>query len=274
MRIFVTGATGFIGSAIVPELLDAGHEVVGLARSDAGRRSAGARRRRGPPRRPRGPREPARRRRRGRRRDPHRVRPRLLPARERRADRPARDRGDRRGARGLGAAAGHHLRHRAARARPGGDRGRTGPTRSRAPRTGPRRRSTALALAERGVRSSVVRFPPTVHGEGDHGFVPVLIGVAREQGVSALRRRRRQPLAGRAPAATPRALFRLARGERAGGLGVARRRRGGRARPATSPRSSAATSTFPWPRSLPRRRPSTSAGSAASSRPTSRPRAR
>jgi len=50
----------------------------------------------------------------------------------------------------------------------------------------PRKAETiARALAERGIRASTIRLAPTVHGVGDRGFIPILIGIAREKGISA-----------------------------------------------------------------------------------------
>lgn len=42
-----------------------------------------------------------------------------------------------------------------------------------------------LALADKGIRSCAIRLPPTVHGTGDHGFIPMIIGIAKEKGVVA-----------------------------------------------------------------------------------------
>lgn len=184
MKIFVTGATGFIGSAIVQELLRAGHRVLGLARSDAAAAAvaaAGA--------------------------EPHRGD--LEDAASLRAAAAASDATvhtgfihdftrykevcdtDRRVIEALGAAlvgTQRPLLVASGVVLPGRKTGVTEDDRATASPDALPRVATELAcdeLAARGVHVGVLRFPPTVHGEGDHGFVPMLIDLARKQGASA-----------------------------------------------------------------------------------------
>jgi len=179
MRIFVTGASGYIASAVVPELIEGGHEVVGLARSDASAaavKAMGAEVRRGDLADPAGLREAA-------------------------AD----------------ADAVIHLAFDHAAMLAGGFAGavatdmavvqafgdalagtgktlmavgltHTGDAKRDAAIAANPRSAVALAIAgftERGVRTILVGIPPVTHGTGDrHGFIPMLIKIARETGMS------------------------------------------------------------------------------------------
>ncbi|AQA10572.1 SDR family oxidoreductase [Streptomyces malaysiensis] len=187
MRIFVTGASGWIGSALVPELIDAGHQVIGLARSDssaAALTAAGAEVVRGTL-------------------DNLDV----LGTATAAADgvihlafkHDIAFTGDYQGA----AEADRRAVDTFADALAGTDRpfvlasGLVGlksgqvsterdmPTVNGTPASLRSATATAaLALASRGVRSSVVRLSPTCHGEGDNGFMAHLVATARAKGVS------------------------------------------------------------------------------------------
>jgi nucleoside-diphosphate-sugar epimerase len=191
MRVFVTGATGFIGSAVAAELLGAGHQVVGLARSGkaaAAVTAAGAEAFRGSLEDTEGLAAAAA------GADGvihtgyiHDFSPTANPAAAAAVDG------------GAIAAFGEALAGTGkplvvAAGLPQAEPGETvtedttAPESPHYPRVSER---AAIALAASagqsgsGIRVSVVRLPPSVHGEGDYAFVPSLIAIARDKGLSA-----------------------------------------------------------------------------------------
>ena len=193
MHVFVTGASGWIGSAVVPELLDAGHQVTGLARSDAAAAAltaAGVQVQRGTL-------------------DDLDTLRRAAAASDGvihlafkhdmafTGDFQGAADADRRAVEAFGEAlAGSGKPFLIASGTLGLSPGRLATEQdghgdgsgTAAWGSGPEtRRGTAeltLSFADRGVRSSVVRLPPTNHGDGDNGFMATLVAIARDQGVA------------------------------------------------------------------------------------------
>lgn len=179
MRVFVTGATGFIGSATVQELLGAGHQVLGLARSEAGAQAlaaAGAEVHRGSLD------DPASLRRGAAAADGviHLAFNHDFSAYS------AAGELDQRAIAALGdelAGSGRPLLVTSGLA--GFSLGRPATEADTPAYTLRQSEPAALALAARGVRASVVRLAASVHDRSDYGFVPMLINIAREKGVAA-----------------------------------------------------------------------------------------
>jgi nucleoside-diphosphate-sugar epimerase len=191
MRIFVTGASGWIGSAVVPELLGAGHEVVGLARSEASEErleKAGAVVQRGDVDDPDGLAKAAN--------DADGV---IHLAFQHEVafggNFAAAAAADRRAVEAMGAALAESDRPLVLASgmlglTPGRvateDDGLVPGAEVRANPAGLRSATALLTLSLRGigVRSSVLRLPPTVHGDGDNGFMATFVGLARQRGVA------------------------------------------------------------------------------------------
>jgi nucleoside-diphosphate-sugar epimerase len=184
MHVFVTGATGWIGTAVVGELLGAGHEVTGLARSDAAAlklAKAGARIRRGDLDDLDGLRDGAL--------DAHAVvhlgnkHDWANPAENNRTERAAIETM-------AGALAGTDRPFVLAGALAGVTRGRPAVETDVSPAVGPDSmrgggENLALEYVDKGVRVASVRFAPSVHGVGDPGFLASITAAARRHGVSA-----------------------------------------------------------------------------------------